>query len=165
MAFHVEPDPGRFAPGSTLYFVSEGSELNPYGDAVYEMETGIAGTLMPVDLSPVASAPVDAYYETVGEEKNEYYQAGLLEAPDLWLWDVLVSPDEKSYTFTADRVSATRPAYVSLSLQGASDFDGRGGSPRACERERDLPGRGELGRQGAEEPGVSRSGLECCEKG
>ena len=124
VAFHVEPDPSRFAPGSTLYFVSEGSELNPYGDAVYELETGIAGTLMPVDLLTVASAPVDAYYETVRREKNQYYQAGLLEAPDLWLWDVLVSPDEKSYTFTADHVSAARPAYVSISLQGASDFDG-----------------------------------------
>ena len=29
----------------------------------------------------------------------------------------------KSYTFAADRVSATRPAYVSVSLQGASDFE------------------------------------------
>jgi hypothetical protein len=28
VAFHVEPDPARFAPGSTLYFLSEGSDLN-----------------------------------------------------------------------------------------------------------------------------------------
>ena len=124
VAFHVEPDRTRFAPGSTLYFLSEGAELNPYGDAVYELETGTSGTLMPVDSPPPASAPVDAYYETVRMEENHYYQAGLLEAPDLWLWGLVVSPERKSYTFAADHVSATRPAYVSVSLQGASDFEG-----------------------------------------
>jgi CSLREA domain-containing protein len=122
VAFHVEPDATRFAPGSTLYFVSEGSLLNPYGDAVYELETGTAGTLMPVDLLSAAGAPVEEYYATVRREENVYYQAGLLEAPDLWLWDLIVSPAQKSYTFTADHVSAARPGHVSVSFQGASDF-------------------------------------------
>ena len=71
VAFHVEPDPTLFAPGSTLYFVSEGSELNPYGDAVYELETGTAGTRMPVDLLSVASPFVDEYYATVRREENK----------------------------------------------------------------------------------------------
>jgi parallel beta-helix repeat protein len=129
VAFHVEPDPSRFAPGSTLYFLSGGSGLNPYGDAVYELETGRSGTLMPVDrLSALcprgASVPVVEYYQSVKREENLYYQAGLLDAPDLWLWDVIVSPGHTSYPFTADHVSGTSPAYVSISLQGGSDFEG-----------------------------------------
>ena len=131
VAFHVEPDSARFAPGSTLYFLSEGSDLNPYGDPVYELETGRSGTLMPVEFLSglprrgiAASSPVDEYYQTVRREENHYYQAGLLDAPDLWLWDVLVSPDRKSYSFTADHVSATSSSYLSLSLQGGSDFEG-----------------------------------------
>src|SRR5262249_54263334 len=47
-----------------------------------------------------------------------------LDAPDLWLWDVIVSPGQTSYTFVADHVSGARPAYLSVSLQGASDFEG-----------------------------------------
>src|SRR5262249_46071262 len=97
--------------------------------AVYELETGRSGTLMPVDrlsaLSPRGgSVPVGEYYETVKREENVYYQAGLLEAPDLWLWDVIVSPGHASYSFPVDHAGGTSPAYVSISLQGGSDFEG-----------------------------------------
>ena len=39
--FYIEPDPERFGRGSTLYFLSEGADANPYGgEAVYELELG-----------------------------------------------------------------------------------------------------------------------------
>jgi hypothetical protein len=121
VAFHVEPDSTRFASGSTLYFLSP---TGPSGDEVYELETGVQGTRMPVDPPTKAQGAIVEYDETVGREENRYYQPGLLHAPDLWLWDVIVSPGQTSYTFEADRVSATGAGRVSISLQGASDFDG-----------------------------------------
>jgi hypothetical protein len=74
-------------------------------------------------VSPAAGG-VAEYYETLEREENHYYQAGLLEAPDLWLWDVMVSPSTASYPFTVDHVSATRAGRLSVDLQGASDFEG-----------------------------------------
>ena len=44
VSYHLEPPGPRFAPGSTLYFVSAGPDANPYGDeAVFELEVGVAG--------------------------------------------------------------------------------------------------------------------------
>ena len=57
-------------------------------------------------------------------EQNRYYQAGLLEAPDLWQWDLLVSPVTKSYPFTLSQVAASSTALrLTVWLQGASDFE------------------------------------------
>ena len=127
MAFHVEPAGALFGPGSSLYFLSEGSSLNPYGDAVYELETN-------------ATRALDGGGELVlrrrgrcrrvlrrrcEREENHYYQAGLLEAPDLWLWDVVVSPGSKSFPFTVDELASSSSAgRLSVVMQGASDFEG-----------------------------------------
>ncbi len=47
VAFHLQPDPEVFGPGSLLYFVSEGASLNPYGQhAVYELERASGGLKM-----------------------------------------------------------------------------------------------------------------------
>src|SRR5262249_35873688 len=46
------------------------------------------------------------------------------EAPDLWLWDLIVSPAQKSYSFAADHLSAASMSHVTVWLQGASDFVG-----------------------------------------
>jgi hypothetical protein len=56
-------------------------------------------------------------------EENRYYQAGLLDADDLWLWDVLLSPVTKSYSFDVSALASVgEPAQLSLWLQGVSDF-------------------------------------------
>ena len=84
VAYHLEPDPRRFGPGSTLYFVGEGEEANPYGsEAVYELELGRAGVRMPVFGSAPAGAVTSYYWHDVKHEENRYYQAGLLAAPDI----------------------------------------------------------------------------------
>src|SRR5262249_46320258 len=106
VAFHVEPNPARFGPSSSLYFLSEGASLNPYGDAVYELETGALGLQMSEERMAPAASPVLDEQATVTMEENHYYQAGLLDAPDLWLWDLLVSPVSKSYSFTVDHASS-----------------------------------------------------------
>ncbi len=123
VAYHVEPDRALFAPGSSLYFVGGGDE-NPNGDMVYEVDLGKAGLLMPVVLW-TPTGPDTTEYEVVRSyEENKYYQAGILEAPDLWLWDLLVSPVSKSYAFTTeDLASSSRPGRIKVWLQGASDFE------------------------------------------
>jgi hypothetical protein len=107
VAFHVE--------SKALYFMSE-------GDSVYELESAPGGRMMPV-LDAAPSGPLlKSYQRRVEWEENRYYQAGLLDAPSLWLWDVVVSPGSKRYPFT---LSAILPeeAKLEVYLQGASDFE------------------------------------------
>ena len=51
--FHVEPRTGSFGPGSTLYFLSDGTDSAYGNEAVYELALGSGGLPMPV---AVASA-------------------------------------------------------------------------------------------------------------
>jgi hypothetical protein len=66
---------------------------------------------------------VSSYLHREEWEQERYYQAGLLEAPSLWLWDVVLSPGSKSYPFTLGSL-AEREAKLEVYLQGASDFEG-----------------------------------------
>jgi hypothetical protein len=124
VAFHLEPDNGRFGPGSILYFLSEGESLNPYGrEAVYELEAGVSGTSMRVASASPSGAPVFRYWQTTEREENRYYQAALLEAEDLWLWDLLFAPVKKSYSFrVAAPLDGSKPARLDVRLQGVSDM-------------------------------------------
>jgi len=122
VAFHVEPDGARFAPGSKLYFLSEGPDANPYGrELVYELELGEGGLLMERVSGPPSGEVVGSYFRTEKYEENRYYQAGLLSATDLWLWEVLLAPVSKSFPFEA-RELAPGPSWLTVWLQGASDF-------------------------------------------
>jgi len=124
VAFHLEPDNGVFGRGSMLYFSSEGASLNPYGhEALYELERAAGGVSMPRGSASPSGAPVGFYWQRVEREENRYYQAALLEAEDLWLWDLLLAPVEKSYPFELSALWATPAASrLSLWLQGTSDF-------------------------------------------
>ncbi|MGH9388568.1 MAG: hypothetical protein ACRD1Z_03065, partial [Vicinamibacteria bacterium] len=125
VAFHLEPDPARFAPGSRLYFLSDGARANPYGrEALYELELASGGTSMPVSPAFPSGGAILSYRREIEREENRFYQAGLLDAPDLWLWDVLYAPVTKSYTFeVANLANDTERSRLSVWLQGASDFE------------------------------------------
>ncbi len=123
--FFVEPDQGRFGPGSTLYFLSEGGGHNPYGhEAVFELQEDSSAAAMRELLAPPKDAPKASFYwETLTREENRFYQAALLEAEDPWLWESLFAPQTRSFAFTLDEVARQGDdAQLSLSLQGASDF-------------------------------------------
>ena len=121
VAFHLEPENGRFGPGSSLYFFSPGAAINPYGrEAVYELETGVRGTTMSVLGAVSPGDPTPSYRHRVEREENHYYQAGLLDAPDVWLWDLLFAPVTKSYSFEASELSAGSPPLLEVWLQGVS---------------------------------------------
>jgi hypothetical protein len=125
VAFHLEPDNGVFGPGSTLYFVSEGASLNPYGhEAVYELElAGAEGTRMPAAGASASGPSPSFHWQTVEREQNRYYQAGLVEAEDVWLWDLLFAPVTKSYPFAVSALALTStPSLLEMRLQGVSDL-------------------------------------------
>ncbi len=124
VAFHLEPNTPRFKPGSMLYFVREDAAANPYGsEAVYELEMGREGTVM-LDSSASPSGDVKSHYwKRLEREQNRYYQAALVEAPDVWLWDLLFAPELKAYPFEVSALApATHPSTLSVWLQGVSDF-------------------------------------------
>jgi hypothetical protein len=124
VAFHLEPAGASFGLGSVLYFFSEGASLNPYGnEAVYELSLSSSDVVrMPlVSASPSGSATSFAWSLKRWEE-NKSFQPGLLEAPDLWLWDTLVAPVTKSYSFAVENlVSTSEPSQLTVFLQGGSD--------------------------------------------
>jgi hypothetical protein len=123
VAIHVEPAIERFAPGSRLYFLSEGSDANPYGrEAVYELEISASGRVMDLGSAFPSGEELGSYLETDDYEENRLYQAGLLDAPDLWLWDVLMAPSTKSFSFEASGLQAGSSS-LTVWLQGTSDFD------------------------------------------
>jgi CSLREA domain-containing protein len=124
VAFHLEPSGAPFGPGSSLYFLSEGSSLNRYADAVYELETSASGPSMGEEtLPPSTSRSVSEYLNTVRKEENHYYQSGLLDAPDLWQWDLVVSPGSKAFAFATEGLTASSlPGRLTVVLQGVSDF-------------------------------------------
>jgi hypothetical protein len=123
-AFHIEPDPRRFQPGSLLYFLSEGAAANPYGkEAVYELELGRGGVTMERGFAAPSGQAIASYRHREEWEENRLYQAALLDAPDPWLWDLLFAPVSKSFPFEVrDLAPATAPAKLAVRLQGVSDF-------------------------------------------
>jgi hypothetical protein len=113
--FHLE--------NGVLYFWSEGASENPYGsESVYELEPGVAGETM-----DVVNGSQDAafYIENVERHENRIYQAGLVDAPDVWLWDVLFAPETKSFDFEVrDLAGVPNISELELWLQGTSDAAG-----------------------------------------
>ena len=122
VTFRLEPNRNRFQPGSTLYFVSGGAQANPFGgEAVYELAIGAPGEAM-AEVSAAPSGEIQpVFWHRAEWEENRYYQAALVDAPELWLWDLVFAPETKSYPI---EVSAIAPGASKLSVwvQGASDF-------------------------------------------
>jgi hypothetical protein len=122
--YHLEPSSPRFGPGSVLYFVTEGERLNPYDrEAVYEVELSSGGETMEVSSAQPSGGPVPLAWRRLEREENHYYQAGLVEAQDLWFWDLLLAPTTKSFPFdVAALAPVTDASRVTVWLQGTSDF-------------------------------------------
>jgi hypothetical protein len=84
VAFHLEPDPRLFGPGSRLYFLSDGARANLYGrEALYELELASGGSAMPVKPALPSGEATLSYRKEIEREDNRFYQAALVEAPDL----------------------------------------------------------------------------------
>ena len=74
--YHIEPEARRFGPGSTLYFVAEGADKNPYAkESIYELELGVAGARMDVVGDEAGGATLQHYWQRIEHEENRLYQA------------------------------------------------------------------------------------------
>ena len=124
VALHLEPNANRFEPGSVLYFVSEGASANPFGgEAVYELKVDAPGEAMASLSAAPSGEPKPFYWHRAEWEENRYYQAALVEAPDLWLWDLLFAPEVKSYPVEVSSLApGSDTSKLSVWLQGVSDF-------------------------------------------
>ena len=125
VAYVAMPNPNRFGPGSTLHFVSAGADANPFGhEAVYELELGGESLTMGTIAARASSATLASTYRHRDHyEQDRYYQSGLVDAPDLWLWDVLFAPETKTYPLGVSSLDVTASASLRVALQGVSDFD------------------------------------------
>ena len=122
VAFHVEPEKARFAPGSKLYFLADDPKKNPYGhELVYELALERGGVVMDLGSAAPDGEEISSYFETEDYEENRLYQAGLVDAPDLWLWDVLLAPVTKSFAFDVKEMAPGSSRLV-VWLQGVSDL-------------------------------------------
>jgi hypothetical protein len=124
VAFHLEPRGKPFGPGSTLYFMSDGERLNAFDTAaVYELETTGVSVPMPIEEASPSGSTAGVFLEPVEREENRLYQAALLDAGDLWLWDVIPGEEAKEDSVElADLVSGPAPGRIQLRLEGGSDF-------------------------------------------
>jgi Peptidase family C25 len=123
VAFHVDRA-SSFGPGSALYFLSPGPSRDPHArELVYELSRKAGGSLMSVASTAPVGASTAYYLRQIELEQNKTYQSGLLDAPDPWLWEVLISPVVKTHAFTVEQLAlVSEPARLTVWLQGASDF-------------------------------------------
>ena len=96
--YHIE--------GNTFYFWSDGERVNPYArEAVYELELGVSGESMEV-VDSATSPRGTFHWHAVEREATRYYQAALMNAPDVWLWELLFATERKSFGFDAHHLAS-----------------------------------------------------------
>jgi hypothetical protein len=123
--FRVEPGGSVFGPGSVLYFFADRtpSSTEYSSEVAYELVRG-TGLRMGVVSAPPAGAPVASCSTgSASFETNRIYQPGLLEAPDIWLWDGMASGAARTQGFALSGVNASsaEPARLAVHLQGGSE--------------------------------------------
>jgi hypothetical protein len=125
VAFHLEPDNGRFDPGSKLYFLSDGEVLNPYGaEAVYEISLEGDGEAMEVDSAAASGPAVEPYWRRVAREENRIF-ASNYEPANLWVWDTVFASTQKSFRFEVSELAdGVELGELELWLQGVSLEEG-----------------------------------------
>ena len=126
VAFHVEPASDGFGPGSRLYFFADkGPASSDFSaEVAYELVRSREGVRMPlVAAAPAGDAIASASTGFASFETNRFYQPGLLEAPDLWLWEALPTGATrvKSFSLGAVAAASSQAAELEVFLQGASE--------------------------------------------
>ena len=124
--FHVEPAGDLFGPGSVLYFYSDTttSSSDFSSETAWELVRARGGVPMPlVSAAPAGDALTTASTRQTLFEINRFYQPGLLDAPDLWLWDGFASGATRteSFSLTGVNTASSEPVVLDVFLQGASE--------------------------------------------
>ena len=124
--FHVAPASDAFGPGSVLYFHADAtaSSTDFSSETAWELLRARDGVRMPLVSARASGGTVTtASTGQASFETNRFYQPGLLEAPDLWLWEALASNATRAKSFSLGGVDATasQAAELEVFLQGASE--------------------------------------------
>ena len=124
--FHIAPDSSAFGPGSVLYFHADtaASSTDFSSETAWELLRATGGVRMPlVSARPGGGAVTTAATAQAPFELDRFYQPGLLEAPDPWLWEALSSGATRAKSFSLAGMDASAPQAATLDvfLQGASE--------------------------------------------
>jgi hypothetical protein len=124
VGFHLEPSADSFGPGSRLYFHADKASASTdfTAEVAYELIRSAGGVAMPLQpASPDSNVLASASVASRSFETNRFYQPGLLEAPDLWLWEGLTSGATRAKSFELSGVSGSGDAELDVLLQGGSE--------------------------------------------
>jgi hypothetical protein len=123
--FSVKPWGPVFGPGSVLYFDAERtvSSTEYSGEVAYELVRGVGERMGVVSAAPTGAPLTLPSTGYASFETNRIYQPGLLEAPDIWLWDGMASGVVRVKPFTLEGVvtESAQLARLGVYLQGGSD--------------------------------------------
>ena len=124
--FHIEPAGTSFKRGSVLYFYADASASSTSfsGEVAYQLLRSAGGAVMGEgSAAPQGTALGTASRTLASFESNRFYQPGLLDAPDPWLWDSLSSGAVKVKPFALAGVDSSSPlgAQLVVYLQGSTD--------------------------------------------
>ena len=123
---HLEPAGTDIGPGGRLFFYADrtASSTAFSAETAYQLVRATDGRWMASRAAAPSGAQVASPASAVAElERNRFYQPGLLEAEDVWLWEAIASGASRTLGFALRGVepSAAAPASVAVSFQGASD--------------------------------------------
>jgi hypothetical protein len=123
--FRVESPGPVFGPGGVLYFHADRtvSSTEYSSEVAYELVRGTGVRMGAASAVPVGGPSLAPATGLSSFEVNRVYQPGLLEAPDIWLWDGMASGVTRTQGFTLSGLdtSSTDPARLVVSLQGGSE--------------------------------------------
>ena len=123
--FHVEPAGSVFGPGSVLYFFAErtASSTDYSSEVAYELVRGSGVRMGAVRAHPAGAPVVSPSTGYASFETNRIYQPGLLEAPDVWLWEAMASGVQRTQGFTLSGVDTAsgETAQLVAYFQGGSE--------------------------------------------
>jgi hypothetical protein len=125
VAFQVRPAGTAFGPGSVLYFYADrtASSTEYSSEVAYELVRGSGVRMAVSPAPPLSGSLLSSSTGFASFETNRVYQPGLLEAPDIWLWDGMASGVVRAKGFTLSGVDAASgdSARLVVSLQGGSE--------------------------------------------
>jgi hypothetical protein len=123
--FQVRPPGPVFGPGSLLYFYADRTpgSTEYTSEVAYELVRGSGVRMGVASAAPVGAPVVSSSTGSASFETNRIYQPGLLEAPDVWLWDGMASGVVRAKGFTLSGVdgSSRDSARLVVYLQGGSE--------------------------------------------
>jgi hypothetical protein len=143
--FHVEPDGDSFGPGGRLFFfantVAASTSFSP--EVAWEFVRSSEGRQMArASAQPSGDSLSAASVGSASFEVNRFYQPGLLDAPDPWLWEALAGGVTRTQTFSLTGAEGASSQSAELTLPaGSVGIRPGGGSPRERVAERLAPGR------------------------